>query len=347
MSATGFLEETLTRHAIYTERYAGGVHKRLQPLLSQLSKDVRELLNDQTTSFEASRRRAVGAQIRALITGIMDEYDAQFIAEMNEFAEYEVPFNTKATQQVMSVQLAAVAPERIEAMITNAKMRLVSGKQVKTYTIDSLLANFQKAIGDESDAQIRNIINAGVANGDNSDVITRRIARKVSASINGGKVNAWAKSNVLTTVKAISQEAMNETVRANSDLFDEELYSATLDSRTTFVCSGHDGKKFKIGEGPYPALHYRCRSVRLPYIDPKYAIVRESTRASIDGPVSSKTTYQSWLRKQSNEFQDDYLGQERAAMFRSGKVTLSEFTDDRGITLTLSELRAKEGLTLA
>ncbi len=346
MSATVFLEETLTRHTIYTERYAGGVHNRLRPLLSELSKDIRELLNDQMTTFEASRRRAVSAQIRALITGIMDQYDTQFLQEMYEFADYEAGFNVTATQQVVSVQLAAIAPERIEAMVSNNEFRLVSGKKVETYTIQSMLDNFRDAIGDESDTQIRRIINAGIANGDNAEVITRRIARKVSASINSGKVAQWAKTNTLTATKAVSQAAMNETVKANRSLFTREKWSSVLDSRVSLVCLGRDSNIYKIGVGPYPPAHYRCRSVRLPFIEPEDAIVKESTRASQFGPVDSRTTTSSFMRRQSVEFQNDALGPERAQLFREGKVKLDGFTDDTGRTYTLTELRAKEGLTL-
>lgn len=346
MSSTGYLEETLTRHAIYVERYAGGRHRDLQPLLNKLSKDIKALITSDLTSFETIRRRSVLSQINAMISGVMDQYDEEMVAYMREFAEYEAGFSLNATQQVMSVQLAAIAPERIEAMLTQATMSLVSGKKAQEFTIDSMLANFRDAIGDEVDRQIRSIINAGVANGDNVTTITNRVARNVSASINSGKVNQWARSNVLTAAKHISQEAMRETVRANSDLFKREKWSSVLDSKVSIICAGRDSRIYDIGVGPYPPAHMRCRSVRLPYIEPEYAIIRKSTRASADGPVDSRTTYQSFLRRQSDKFQDDVLGPERAQLFRSGKVSLSKFTDDQGRTLTLSELREREGLTL-
>lgn len=346
MSSTGWLEETLTRHAVYVERYAGGRHKDLQPLLNQLSKDVKALITSDLTSFEAIRRRSVLSQINAMISGAMDQYDEEMVAYMREFAEYEAGFNLNATQQVMSVQLAAIAPERIEAMLTQATMSLVSGKKVQEFTIDSMLANFRDAIGDEVDRQIRSIINTGVANGDNVTTITNRVARNVSASINSGKVNQWARTNVLTAAKHISQEAMRETVRANDDLFKREKWSSTLDRMTSDVCISRDGQIYDIGVGPYPPAHYRCRSVRLAFIEPEYAIIRKSTRASADGPVDSRTTYQSWLRRQSSEFQDDVLGVERAKLFRDGEITTKDLVDDQGRTLTLSELKEREGITL-
>ena len=63
------------------------------------------------------------------------------------------------------------------------------------------------------------------------------------------------------------------------------------------------------------------------------------------GPVSAKTTYNSWLRTQSKEMQDEALGPERAKLFRGG-MNVDKFTDDNGRTLTLDELRAREGITL-
>ena len=66
----------------------------------------------------------------------------------------------------------------------------------------------------------------------------------------------------------------------------------------------------------------------------------------MDGPVSSQRTYGGWLKDQPKAFQDEVLGPERAALFRSGEVSLDRFTDDAGRTLTLEQLRAREGITL-
>jgi hypothetical protein len=64
----------------------------------------------------------------------------------------------------------------------------------------------------------------------------------------------------------------------------------------------------------------------------------------MDGPVDGRTTYQSWLKRQDAEFQNEVLGVERAELFRSGKVTLDRFVDDQGVTLTLKQLREIEGI---
>lgn len=43
-------------------------------------------------------------------------------------------------------------------------------------------------------------------------------------------------------------------------------YSAILDSRTTVVCAGLHGKKFKLAEAPIPPLHFNCRSIVIPIL---------------------------------------------------------------------------------
>jgi SPP1 gp7 family putative phage head morphogenesis protein len=59
------------------------------------------------------------------------------------------------------------------------------------------------------------------------------------------------------------------------------------------------------------------------------------------GTTPKGTSYQDWLTRQSVEFQADVLGTTKAALFRKGGVTLTEFVDKKGASLTLQELAAK------
>lgn len=66
----------------------------------------------------------------------------------------------------------------------------------------------------------------------------------------------------------------------------------------------------------------------------------------MNGQVPETQTYQTWLKKQSFEFQNDVLGKSRAEMFRND-MPLDRFVDDSGKTYTLAELKAKEGVKSA
>ncbi|MCC6425634.1 MAG: hypothetical protein IT435_02315 [Phycisphaerales bacterium] len=50
---------------------------------------------------------------------------------------------------------------------------------------------------------------------------------------------------------------------SNIDQIPRDLYIAVLDSRTTVICRSNHGKVFPVGRGPYPPLHWFCRSIRV------------------------------------------------------------------------------------
>lgn len=103
------------------------------------------------------------------------------------------------------------------------------------------------------------------------------------------------------------------------------------------------------GDGVYSAsgiITHNCRSIRMPVVKPEFRRDSMGERASMDGPVSNQTTYGGWLKGQSEEFQNDVLGPQRAQLFRSGKVKIDRFTDSNGRVLTLDELSAREGIEI-
>lgn len=70
--------------------------------------------------------------------------------------------------------------------------------------------------------------------------------------------------------------------------------------------------------------------------------VPNKTRASMDGQVPGRLTYDGLLRKKEKagpEFANDVLGKGRADLWRRGKIELNQLTDDNLRVLTLPELR--------
>jgi hypothetical protein len=70
--------------------------------------------------------------------------------------------------------------------------------------------------------------------------------------------------------------------------------------------------------------------------------ISASTRASMDGEVPAETTYSEWIAKQSAARQDEVLGPTRGKLFRQGDLAIDRFTNDKGVFLTLDELRARD-----
>lgn len=152
-------------------------------------------------------------------------------------------------------------------------------------------------------------------------------------------------------------------------------------------CKALDGKTFKIGEGPQPPLHIGCRSVRVMYLSQNIGVrpskpvterlllkeyteinnldkissrdeLPRGTKGKYDewsrkrvrelvGQVPANTTYNEWLKNQSQDFQVDTLGAARAALFRKGGLSLDRFVDADGTTLTLKEIAQRDAAAFA
>ncbi len=159
-----------------------------------------------------------------------------------------------------------------------------------------------------------------------------------------------------TATSAISNATRQELYKKNKRIIRREVYTATLDSRTTPICSSLDGDIFPVGVGPIPPIHINCRSIRVPVVDgrklgtrPSVAVT-ERQLAGLSGPerrraldrlvgrVPADQTYQVWLGKQAVGFQDEVLGPTRGILFRKGEIDLKGFVDASGTRHTLREL---------
>ena len=135
-----------------------------------------------------------------------------------------------------------------------------------------------------------------------------------------------AEAIVRTANTHISTAISDEVYEKNKKVLKGWQFVATLDSRTTLICAGLDGNVYKVGEGPRPPRHIRCRSTTMPVILGVKPVGRES--------------YESWLKRQSAEVQDDILGPTRGDLYRKGKFDVERFTDAKGKTLTLEQLKS-------
>ncbi len=159
-----------------------------------------------------------------------------------------------------------------------------------------------------------------------------------------------------TSISAISNATRQEFYKKNRRIVRREVYTATLDSRTTPICSSLDGEVFPVGEGSIPPLHINCRSIRVPVVDGRKLGTRPSVAATsrqlegLSGPerrraldrlvgrVPAETTYQQWLGQQTVGFQNEVLGPTRGVLFRKGEIDLPGFVDVSGRRHTLREL---------
>ncbi|VEC78917.1 Phage Mu protein F like protein [Raoultella ornithinolytica] len=108
------------------------------------------------------------------------------------------------------------------------------------------------------------------------------------------------------------------------------------------------GHKVPYLQGP-GKIHFCCRSVETYILKSseelgiKVGEVKDSSRASMDGQVPADTTYQEWFSRQSFSRQSEIVGITRARLIRDGDMSPDEFYNDRGVWLTLDQLRERDG----
>lgn len=109
--------------------------------------------------------------------------------------------------------------------------------------------------------------------------ITQAAATEMIAAVKDGRpissvidvVDSQGKKDSLVSVERYARTKFTEIAnqaRINSfkdtNLVQGYQFSAVLDSRTSYICAGLHGKKFKANEAPVPPLHWNCRSILIP-----------------------------------------------------------------------------------
>lgn len=326
--------DPLIRHQAFIQRLAGGIYKRVLPLLLATSVEARQLIGNESDLIAVLRKQP---ELEAIIRRSHDEFSQSAFAELDDFARYEAEFSQRLLQGLVTARVVGLDSRRLEAIVRETVLQLVSGDNVRRVTLPQL---FQEFAANKA-GEVRRVVSAGVLRG----VTTQQLGREIDALVNNRTRNQ-ALALVRTATNHIGNQARQQLFEANADILAGERFLATLDARTTLTCSSNDGKVFPVGEGLIPPLHFGCRSVRLPLIKDEYRIMGAGQRAAAGEAVDARTTYSGWLRKQPNDVQNEILGVERAKLFRANKVALERFTDDRGVVYTLDELRQREGLTL-
>jgi SPP1 gp7 family putative phage head morphogenesis protein len=180
----------------------------------------------------------------------------------------------------------------------------------------------------------------------------------------GSEPIAKARRDAMAITRTATQTVANDVRMAsymeNADIIKAVQWVSTLDSRTSDICIARAGKtwtfpEFKpIGHNiPWnngPPAHWACRSTSVPVTRSMAEITGKAadqiaprTRASMDGQVAQDLTFDQFLKNKPPEFADEMLGKGRAKLWRSGKITLSQLLDQRGNSLTLTQLERKYG----
>jgi len=230
----------------------------------------------------------------------------------------------------------------------------------------------------ESQAQRFNtVIRTGLLTGEATPQIARRLVGTLNfgdlaktvrqQALAGGELTKMADHQILTLVRTsvqqVANEASQQVYRSNQDVTKKYKYVATLDERTSPICRRLDGQEFEYGKGPYPPVHFNCRSTTVAVIDwegldllPPEAYKEEIgedsllfKRAAVGGPVDQDLKYGEWLAKQSAEVKAEVWGSKKVKYFNllsrkyGPNQAVTRMVREDGSELTLEQLRRRYG----
>lgn len=376
------LYSALLRHQTYLLRHSSYIRNRMIALLDRTEPIIGTILRDRLRGLtgllkvaDVKRLERVLKQVTTVRDEVWQTIYTNWLEDMAKLAETEAAaiasFVQLTAPVVLELHLPASRQLRAIALARPFHGRIMKewAQSMKDDDIRRIHAAVRAGMiaGEGSDVIARRVIGTGVMNG--ADGVTEATRRNVAAVTR-------------TAVQHIANSARREFFNENAEVLVGEQFVATLDSRTTPVCKANDGKVFDIGKGPLPPLHFNCRSLRIAAMDgerlgdrpakpvTEKMLLREyeaetgiaaGKRADLPrghkgaydefarkrireltGPVPAAETYQTWLKKQSKEFQDDTLGLTRAKLFRDGDLPLDRFVDVKGKELTLGQIAQRD-----
>lgn len=356
--------EVIARSVRY-EQFAESLSDRVAEMLDSVSDRIISKLSKSLENPTRAQARMI--DVADAIAALRAERWVDVDKLVTETAIKLARAEAAATQDWLTTRL----PVRVDTLLPSA--RTMQSVVTTRPFHGRLLSGWLDRLSDNDAARVRNAVQTGIVAGQSAG----QIARDITDGITAKRTDAEIRSVVRTAVSHISNASREQFFSENKELFAEELFVATLDSRTSPICRALDGQRFAIGEGQRPPLHFNCRSVRVAVFDAalgdrssnpaterqllaefnrengldatsrdklphgmkgKFDKFATKRKREIIGQIPAKTNYEKWLREQSDEFQNEVLGIKRAKLFRDGDLELKDFVRPDGKQISLADL---------
>lgn len=327
-STNAELANAILRRRVVIENVADDLANRVGGLYAQAARETAARIEAAAARgatperFAQNLRGRVAGELTEIVRGLMPKVGREMGETLREVYRVEnltgVAMLRHAIPDDALAQISVVRPPA--GVLDVANMRVLG---------TSLDRWGEKARRDLLD-KLGNEIAVGALVGDDMRQMTARTAKVF------GEGGRRATLTARTAVQTVSTEAHAELFDANLDILSGVQHLATLDRRLCPVCAGLDGMVYRVSDGSYRSrprlpLHPHCRCVYTPVtkswaeLGANRREVSPGSRASMDGQVAGPVSLEKWLKKQKPNVAVSILGPTRAALWREGKFSLSDF----------------------
>lgn len=337
------IADQLLSHQLDLLRLGAFAQDQAVALLNQMGLELeRDLRNANLTEFNRARLTSLLNQT----TEVIDRYFTLLNSASSNAATGSAQLQGKVSSRILAgVSLDASIPSTTFITSILSKSLIEGAKSAEWWKRQAGDIKFRFAAA----------VRSGLARGETQEQIVKRV---VGSATQPGIMNI-ARANARILVHSSIQQAANDarlaSFRENSDIIEGVRQLSTLDSHTTVICIAYadgswdlDGKPLGRTTLPFnggPPRHWGCRSVLVPITKTFRSLGMDipefprGPRASAEGPVNM--TMKKWIDSRTREQLDEQLGEGRAQLYRSGKISLQQLLDLRGNPLTLKQLERK------
>jgi len=234
----------LIRHQIFLERFAGTVALKIQAGIDEARN---EAIINTVGGVDNLDIKALQAALVVIIAKAMNKA----LNDVKALTNYEADFNVKLLKKELE-QVVNTTQDKLLKALLNTPMPVGLAENGINRKIDPAFNKFAEQTARQLVQPIKDIQVQG------GDVLT---ASETIAALSAGLLAAQARSLARTASGHASIIATEEVYKVNREDIEYLEWVSVLDSGTTKYCEAHDGRIYRIGQGPRPKAHWGCRSI--------------------------------------------------------------------------------------
>lgn len=340
-------ENAVIKYQVDFEKYKNGQANAIIELLDNASSEIAKYIRKTTGVYTKARYKEIAKKLKEISAKLKENVESGI--DVDGVIDYELKKQSKILGTLKNDIMKVKNVGEVNFLYPSVE-QIKTAALFKPITSDGYGMTWQSYL-DGIESGFYNTWDVGVRTGYLTGQTTAQIVKSVMGGVskidkltNPGSITSLRNSvyaNTRTALQELANETMSRVYDVNEKYFGgagsdyKYEYLATLDSRTCIICGSDDGRLYKtMKEVPHIPRHRGCRCVCCPYFGDL-----DDTRASKNGQVSSKLTFNDWLKEQDEATQKEVLGKTRFEIFKKGEK-IDQFVDN-GKVLKLDELKKK------
>lgn len=250
MNINDKLFDRIVDHMADVRLYEEGVQIQNRRILRRHRKNLKTLL-----------RGNIRAELSKEVSRFGTELLSHQVNTLKEFSTSQLDFHTDNLYKEVKDFYNVKRPTTKELLAE------VTGPNIKG---PSNISQNVKNIASGELIRLQSKVRAGLARGASQQEIISDVLKTTSITEN------QARALTRTSITATQNAAIVKVSESNKDILTGFMFTAILDSRTSPICSHHNGQIYDIDDKRFqPPLHWNCRSSMIPVLKSKEELLAE------------------------------------------------------------------------